>query len=101
MISQSYDLSANALYITVTDHQVARTAEIDTGTLVDVDAAGAIVGIEVLNFDRPWPLTKILGLFTVAPEDADQLRAYFGSPIQLTLPQHPTPRLLARVRVAA
>jgi len=97
MISQAYDLDAQALYIKVSDHPVARTAEIDTGTLVDVDAAGDVVGIEVLNFARCWPLTEILDRFHVAPEDAAQLRAYFSHPAQLTVPEHPAPRVLVSI----
>jgi len=97
MISQTYDLDAHALYITVSDHQIVRTAEIDRGTLVDVDATGAVVGIEVLNFDRCWPLTEVLDRFRVGPEDAAQLRAYFSRPAQLTLPQHPAPRVLVSI----
>jgi uncharacterized protein YuzE len=93
LIRQSYDLAANALYITITDRQVAHTAEIDTGTLVDVDAAGSIVGIEVLSFERCWPLEEILDRFNVAPQDAEQLRAYFRHPAQLVLPEHPAPRV--------
>lgn len=93
MIRQNYDLAANALYITVTDNEVARTAEIDAGTLVDVDAAGSIVGIEVLNFTRCWPLQEILDRFAFTPRDAGELRAYFSQPAQLVLPEHPAPRV--------
>jgi uncharacterized protein YuzE len=93
MISQTYDLAANALYITVTDHQVSRTAQIDTGTLVDLDAAGAIVGIEVLNFDRCWPVDEILERFHIAPENAEELRAYFSGLGQPVRPEHPAPRV--------
>jgi len=89
MIRQSYDLSANAFYITVTDRQVARTTEVDTGTLVDLDAAGSIVGIEVIGPERCWPLEEILARFEVAAEDAEQLQAYFSQPTQLVMPEHP------------
>ena len=89
MIRQTYDLDANALYIAVTDQKVARTAEVDTGTLVDLDAAGSIVGIEVISPDRCWPLDEILTRFSVATEDAELLRAYFSHPTQLAAPQHP------------
>jgi uncharacterized protein YuzE len=89
MIRQSYDLTANALYITVTDRQVARTAEVDPGTLVDLDAAGSIVGIEVIGPERCWPLEDILARFGVAAEDAEQLKAYFSQPTQLAVPEHP------------
>ncbi|HLH81898.1 MAG TPA: DUF2283 domain-containing protein [Trebonia sp.] len=93
MIRQSYDLTANALYITVTDREVARTAEIDPGTLVDVDAAGCIAGIEVLSPQRSWPLAEILRRFRIAREDAGQLRAYFPHPAELVPPAHPAPRV--------
>lgn len=89
MISQSYDLTADALYITVTDRKIARTAEVDTGTLVDLDAAGSIVGIEVISPARVWPLREILARFDVTAEDAEQLRAYFRQPAQLAVPAHP------------
>ena len=89
MIRQSYDLTANALYITVTDRNIARTAEVDTGTLVDLDATGSIVGIEVIAPERCWPLAEILDRFDVAAEDAEQLRAYFRHPTQLAVPAHP------------
>jgi uncharacterized protein YuzE len=98
LIRQSYDLAANALYITVTDRQVTHTVEVDPGTLVDVDAAGSIVGIEVLNPDRCWPLNDILDRFSTGPEDAAQLKAFFSQPSQLSLPEHPaTPRVLVTV----
>lgn|SRR5487761_1317526 len=93
MIRQSYDLSANALYITVTDLKVARTVEIDAGTLVDVDAAGFLVGIEILSPQRCWPLEDILGRFRVTKADAEQLRAYFPYPAQLVPPAHPSSRV--------
>lgn len=89
MIRQSYDLDANALYVTVTDHKVARTAEIDPGTLVDLDAAGSVVGIEVIGPERCWPLQEILSRFGVAADDAEQLKAYFRQPTQLAVPEHP------------
>jgi uncharacterized protein YuzE len=93
LIRQSYDLAANALYITVTDHEVVRTAEVDPGTLVDVDAAGAVVGIEVLNFERCWPRAEVVDRFAITPGDAEQLQAYFRDPSQLVLPEHPAPRV--------
>jgi uncharacterized protein YuzE len=42
MIKKSYDLDADALYITLTDHEVIRTVQIDGGTLVDLDADGGV-----------------------------------------------------------
>jgi uncharacterized protein YuzE len=91
MIRQSYDLDANALYITVTDLPVARTTEIDPGTLVDLDANDAIVGIEIIAPERCWPISEILSQFEIASQDAVLLRAYFPSTAQLASPVHPSP----------
>jgi uncharacterized protein YuzE len=88
MIQQSYDLDADALYIRLTSRKVARTAEIDAGTLVNLDADGRIVGIEVLQPTRKWPLDEILVRFGASEEDSKQLRAYFPYPAQLVPPEH-------------
>ena len=96
MIRQTYDLDADALYITVTDARVARTVEIDRGTLVDVDAAGGVVGIEVISPERSWPIGEILSRFTFTEKDADQLKAYFagiGGTPQMQPPTHPACRI--------
>lgn len=93
MIRQSYDLDADALYISVTGGKVARTAEIDSGTLVDLDVAGRVVGIEVIAPQRAWPVEDIISRFQVEGEDAAELRAYFTDPAQLVQPAHPAPRV--------
>jgi uncharacterized protein YuzE len=91
MIRQSYDLDADALYIKLTNRKVARTAEIDEGTLVNLDLDGGIVGIEVLQPARAWPLEEILARFSVSEDDSEQLRAYFSRPAQLIPPEHAAP----------
>jgi uncharacterized protein YuzE len=93
MIRQSYDLDANALYITMTERSIVRTAEIDSGTLVDLDADGAVVGIEVITPDRCWPVEDVLTKFRVSPDDAAQLRAYFPAAAQFAPPAHPVSRV--------
>lgn len=80
MIRQSYDLDAKALYITVREAAIDRTEEIDSGTMVDLDAAGDIVGIEVINPDRNWPLEEIIGRYRLPARAAAELRAYFPRP---------------------
>jgi uncharacterized protein YuzE len=77
MIQQSYDLDAKALYITMREAGVAQTIEIDSGTLVDVDSAGSLVGIEVINPNRNWPLEAIIKRFALHHSVARELRAYF------------------------
>jgi len=72
-----YDLDAGALYIGLADAAVARTAQIDEGTLVDLDKDGNVVGIEVTAVERPLPLGLILGSYAVPAHEEAQLRAYF------------------------
>lgn len=67
-----YDSDADALYITIAESAVARTDEVDSGTLVDVDIRGAVVGIEVLRPSRRWPLDEIASRYGL---DADVVRA--------------------------
>jgi uncharacterized protein YuzE len=93
MISQSYDLDAGALYIELANRQAARTEQVDTGTLVDLDSAGDVIGIEVINPERLWPLEEILRRFTVSEEDAGELRAYFSYPAAIVPPEHPAARV--------
>lgn len=93
MISQRYDLDAGALYVELADRQVAQTVEVDEGTLVDLDSAGDVVGIEVIEPARTWPLEEILGRFPVDARDAQELRAYFSYPAPLVPPEHPRARV--------
>ena len=71
------NVDANALYVRLSDHPVARITQIDEGTLVDLDDRGAVVGIEVIQPQRTWPLDEILRTFQIPSEQADELRAYF------------------------
>src|SRR5690348_15753588 len=93
MITQSYDLDAGALYIGLSDHQVARTAQVDAGTLVDLDVSGNVVGIEVIRPDRSWPLDLIITRFGISPQEADELRTYFPHPVGIVPPAHPATRV--------
>ena len=93
MISQSYDLDAGALYIELAARQAACTEQVDAGTLVDLDSAGNVVGIEVIHPDRAWPLEEILSGFPISQEDARELRAYFPYPTQIVPPVHPAARV--------
>lgn len=93
MISQSYDFDADALYIELNDRQVARTVQVDAGTLVDLDLDGNAVGIEVIQPQRSWPLDEILSRFAITEDDARELWAYFAEPAQLVPPAHLDPRV--------
>lgn len=77
MICQDYDADADELYLRLADCRVAHTVEVDSGTLVDLDSAGRLVGIEVIRPDRARPLEDILHRFGVSPKDAAELREGF------------------------
>ena len=77
VISQIHDLDADAMYIHLADHAIARTAEVDDGTMVDLDPAGQVIGIEVIGRGRSWPLEAIIERFGIGEDDARHLRAYF------------------------
>ena len=70
----TYDQQADALYIQLDDAHVARTVHIDRGTLVDLDAQGHLIGVELIRPARPWPLATILNGFPVDPTSARILR---------------------------
>jgi uncharacterized protein YuzE len=65
----AYDIEADALAITIADGVVDRTVEIEPGTLVDLDADGRVLMIEVIRRSRPWPLAEILARFDLSTED--------------------------------
>jgi uncharacterized protein YuzE len=89
MISQRYDTQADALYIELDNRDVARTLEIDPGTLVDLDDAGNLLGIEVIHPQRQWPLSEIIDRFSISAADVRELRAYFPMPARTRLPPKP------------
>ncbi len=71
------DLDVGALYIQLGDRESDRAEWIDENTGVDVDAGGALVGIEVLDLDRLWPLDEIIRRYTIDPAQARQLMAAY------------------------
>jgi uncharacterized protein YuzE len=74
MTMLKYDADVDALYASIRSFPVCRTIEIDDGTNVDVDTAGHVVGIEVLNPGRIWPLAAILRRYPdITDEDAGPL----------------------------
>ena len=77
-----YDAAVDALYIKLSSNPVASTVEIDEDTNVDLAASGALVGIEVLNPDRPWPLHRILNRYAISDADAVMLMAAYPSPVR-------------------
>lgn len=55
-----YDIMADAVYVNVSKSKVARTVKSDERFLVDVDAAGNVVGIEILDASSQQELVNNL-----------------------------------------
>jgi uncharacterized protein YuzE len=71
-----YDKEADALYIRVLDGTpIARTEQIDPGTLVDVDDGGRVVGIDVVRPGRAVPIAEVTDRFELDDKDMAVLRA--------------------------
>jgi uncharacterized protein YuzE len=77
-----YDLDVGALYIALTDSPVVGTREYGDNANVDLDASGAVVGIEVISAAHGWPLGEILADYPISETDAAQLLAYFTAAVR-------------------
>ncbi len=80
-----YDHEADALAIKLADGIVDRTVEMESGTLVDLDAAGRVLTIEVIHPARRWPLDEVLDRFPIAQADAAMLRGMWTGDERLEL----------------
>ena len=78
MTVQDYDADADAVYVKLTSRKVARTVEVDSGTLADLDDAGRLVGVEVIHPERVWPLDVIMSRFEVSDEQERELRREYA-----------------------
>lgn len=72
-----YDLNAGALYIRLSDLDVARTGEVDDNTFVDLAGDESVVGIEVISTAHRWAFDDVLRDYGIPAAEAAQLRAYF------------------------
>ncbi|MDN5344619.1 MAG: hypothetical protein PWQ18_730 [Clostridia bacterium] len=64
-----YDPDADALYIRFNDSSIYETEEISQGVMLDIDAEGILVGLEILNASKKLgkpPLTVELELPKIA-----------------------------------
>lgn len=74
-----YDSDADALMIHVLDDVVvARTEQIDDGTLVDLDTHGNVVAIELIHPARTWPLEDIVARYALDAPTAAMLEELWG-----------------------
>jgi len=93
-VKLTYDNEADALAIRIADGIVDRTVELEPGTLVDIDAAGSVLVIEVIQPARRWPLDEVLQRFQIQDADAAVLRGIQGGDDVLSLVE-PAPLAVA------
>jgi uncharacterized protein YuzE len=58
----SLDKEANALYVRFSESEISETAEVRPGVIIDYDAKGRIVGIEILNASEALAAPELKGL---------------------------------------
>lgn len=72
-----YSQTADAIYIQLKDGLVVRTDSVDEGTLVDIDASGAAIGIEIINPARHWPVDEVTTKYNVSSHNRKLLAAWW------------------------
>mgnify|MGYP001590940913 CR=1 FL=1 len=51
----TYDKDADAMYVELTDKKFSKCKEIDRNTILDLDAEGNVIGIELLFVTKRFP----------------------------------------------
>lgn len=67
----TFDEDVQAFYAYFSWTPVASTRELADGTVVDLDADGGLVGVEILSIGRPWSDRELL--LAVPLDDHDSL----------------------------
>lgn len=70
----SHDQSVDAAHFSLTDEPVVRTEALDDGSVVDLDAADRVVGIEIIGIDQGWSPDVVFGRFAVDIVDQGAIR---------------------------
>ncbi len=74
-VDVSVDFDANAAYLRLTDAQVSSTRELSEDVLVDLDAFGLVIGVELLRLDAAIPFQRLIDDFHVHSDNVEKLRA--------------------------
>lgn len=70
----SIDNDADAAYIKMTNREITESRELGDGVIVDLDAMGIVVGIEILGIDTRIPFQRLTDEFHVHTVDVDYLK---------------------------
>jgi uncharacterized protein YuzE len=70
----TYDASVGALYIDVRPGEIESQVEMADGVIVDITSTVSIVGLEVLDPERPWNLDAVAERFGLSAEERDTIK---------------------------
>ncbi len=57
-----FDQEADALYVQIHEAYVAHIKEVEEGVIIDFDKDRKIIGIEILDVTKRFPLTDLVNL---------------------------------------
>ncbi len=81
-ITLSVDISVGAAYIQLSDLPVVETVEATPDIQVDIDATGAVVGVEVLDLAAELPVESLVRNFRFTEPDQALLLSQVRKTIQ-------------------
>lgn len=67
MINVSVDTVLDVAYVEMTNEPVAETVELNPDVNVDIDAAGIVVGVELLSLTADLPIAALVANFVLPP----------------------------------
>ena len=73
-MSWTYDVDTQSLYVRVSTRETAGQIEMPDGTVVDIDDAGQVVGVEVIRASAPWDLEAVAERFNLSSDAVEQVR---------------------------
>jgi len=56
------DLESDTLYFRISEDPIEESEEINKGLIVDYDASGKVVGIEILNVKEKFKMEDLIGV---------------------------------------
>ena len=56
------DLESDALYFRISEDPIEESEEVGKGLIIDYDASGRVVGIEILNVQDKFKMEDLTGL---------------------------------------
>jgi uncharacterized protein YuzE len=57
-----FDQEADALYVQIHEAYVAHIKEIEEGVIIDFDENGKVIGMEILDITKRFPLKDLVNL---------------------------------------